>query len=188
MSWNPNGAIGTAAIALLIACAACDEGSQDPNDLRNVKVSLIEAIAAAEAEVPDGIALEGELEREDGEALYAVEMLEPDQLSEVLVDSDDASIVEIEIEDNDGDLEEAAEDAAALAGSQVTLRGAIETAEQHVDGRAVEIEISEPYLEVAVLPPEEGTQAVLVRINLSDGEIMEVGDAPGDSDDGDDGE
>jgi uncharacterized membrane protein YkoI len=60
-------------MAILVAGCAHDSKKEL---IRSTNISLIEAIRTAEASVSDGKAVEAELEKEDGRAMYEVELID----------------------------------------------------------------------------------------------------------------
>lgn len=64
--------------------------------VRLANVSLAEAVKNAEASVPDGRAVEAELEREDGRTVYEVELVDSKQIKrKVYVDALTGKVVRI---------------------------------------------------------------------------------------------
>lgn len=76
----------------MVGCA-----SHDRTDLvRMANISLAEAVKTAEASLPDGRAVEAELEREDGRTVYEVELVDSKQTKrKIYVDAGTGKVVRI---------------------------------------------------------------------------------------------
>lgn len=107
----------TLAAATLSSCTGSGASSKRAALLADVDfdslIGLPAAIAAAQAEVPDGIPVEAELELEDDDenepAAYEVALFDPgtNELIEVEVDAATGEVLEVEVED---DADEEGED------------------------------------------------------------------------------
>jgi uncharacterized membrane protein YkoI len=82
-----------AAVGLM--AGGCTHGSK--RDLiGTTNISLIEAVRTAEASVTDGRAVEAELEKEDGRAVYEVELIDAKQdKRKVYVDAGSGKVVHL---------------------------------------------------------------------------------------------
>ena len=78
-----------------------EEAEEDDLVAGNV-VEIINAMAAAEA-ASNGKAIEAELEMEDGQAVYEVEVANGDVLTTVLVDATSGQVIALDDEDHDED-------------------------------------------------------------------------------------
>ena len=81
-----------------------EEAEEDDLVAGNV-VEIINAMAAAEA-ASNGKAIEAELEMEDGQAVYEVEVASGDVLTTVLVDATSGQVIALDDDDHDEDHDE----------------------------------------------------------------------------------
>jgi uncharacterized membrane protein YkoI len=81
-----------------------EEAEEDDLVTGNV-VEIIDAMAAAEA-ASNGKAIEAELEMEDGQAVYEVEVVSNDVLTTVLVDATSGQVIALDAGDDDDDDDE----------------------------------------------------------------------------------
>ncbi len=81
-----------------------EEAEEDDLVTGNV-VEIIDAMAAAEA-ASNGKAIEAELEMEDGQAVYEVEVVSNDVLTTVLVDATSGQVIALDAEDDGDDDDE----------------------------------------------------------------------------------
>ena len=134
------------------------------------QTSLAQAIEAAEAAEADGIAVEAELEREDGISTYEITLAREIGLIHLLVDPATGEILDREAPSFG---EHFAERAATLfvsltGGEQQLTRGAlaqaVERAETSTGARAIEAEVEDdgPVFEIELLHPERGRIEVTV--------------------------
>lgn len=85
--------LGTLGVAMLMGGCAHDSKKEL---IRSTNISLIEAVKAAEASVSDGKAVEAELEKEDGRAMYEVELIDTKkETRKVLVDAGTGKVFKI---------------------------------------------------------------------------------------------
>jgi len=104
-----------AALALALGCHGSSPGRRAAQlsgmDLDGI-VTLQDALAAAQAEVPDGIAIGAQLEIEDDDevepAAWEVSFFVPgdDQVIEVEIDASSGDVLEVEIEEDAGEQED----------------------------------------------------------------------------------
>ncbi len=87
------GVVGLA--SLIVWGGGCVQ--HDRKDLmRSTNISLSEAVRSAEAVVPDGRAVEAELEQKEGRTVYEVELIDSKQdLRKVYVDASTGKVVRI---------------------------------------------------------------------------------------------
>lgn len=108
------------------------------------KISLTQAIEAAQKEVADGRVIEAALEWDQQPAGYAVDLLVGDKVKKAKIDAATGKV--LDVKDETLDEEEASEIAElkkALAGVKVTPAEAIAAAEKEIkDGQALSIELS----------------------------------------------
>jgi uncharacterized membrane protein YkoI len=69
-------AFGVAGMGLMLLSGIGCTHSGKSDLLRSTNISLIEAVRTAEASVTDGRAVEAELEKEEGRAMYEVELID----------------------------------------------------------------------------------------------------------------
>ena len=168
------------AAAFLVVLSGADtafggdkEKRKDPAvDLGKVSISLIDAIARAEAKT-GGKALEAELEAEKGRVVVEVETLKDGVVAEVKIDAASGEILGVE-EEKESE-KEVAEKAAALQASTVTLAGGILKAEAETGGRAIEAELEaeKDGVELEVKVVKDGTE-LEVQINAATGAVVKV--------------
>jgi uncharacterized membrane protein YkoI len=156
----------------LCACVflACDTGSDSssPEDsLRSAAIGMSEAIAAAEAEVANGVTIEAEFEVGKDGAVFEVAILVDGEVREALVDPSDGRILSVTSDPED--LEQARATAERLATARLSLADAIAVAERATGGTVFEIEVDGQGFELAVLT-DDGPLAVVV--SASDGSIL----------------
>jgi uncharacterized iron-regulated membrane protein len=100
------GVIGLAALGASLAFAGMSKSHEGPeNDaalLPQAKISLTQAIAAAEGQVP-GKAVRAELENENGTAVYGVEVSSGAQATDVKVDANSGKILSAQADRPDHD-------------------------------------------------------------------------------------
>lgn len=117
-------ALPAAVLALgLAASPALASDDEDGRAAAQADVSLNEAAAIAEGEVP-GKTVEAELDDEDGRLVYEIEVAAEDGVTEIHVDAHDGSIVGREPEegddDEDDDRDAASRDDASATGAAGT--------------------------------------------------------------------
>jgi uncharacterized membrane protein YkoI len=157
---------------LVASLSACDmNGSaQDLREsvaegLAQASVPLVEAIATAEGEGA-GVAIDAELENEDGAFVYRVEVVAADGVRRIHVDSQSGAVTRSRLEDA-ADEEESAAATLATGADWGAIIGA---AEAHVSGEAFEIEVDGGIFEVEVL-----TDDAIWEIDVSaDGAVLEA--------------
>ncbi|HUY92577.1 MAG TPA: PepSY domain-containing protein [Pirellulales bacterium] len=138
------------AVALACSLAAVTRAGEDKQQeferakagLEKAKLTLAEAVEAASKKVPDGKAVEAEIETEAGGAAFEVEVVSGTKHLEVKVDADNGDIlgVEEEVEEEEEarkgekkpDDEQLENEAAAT--SKISLLHAIRTASKEVEG------------------------------------------------------
>jgi|GEM_PF-5976732 len=111
MDKTRNAHLACAALLLLLvaACSATSDGQRSALTSANVPdmISLIDAVTIAQAEVPDGMAVEAELELEDDDDPPAYEVVffvrDATQLIEVEVHAFTGEVLEVEVDDDDYD-------------------------------------------------------------------------------------
>jgi uncharacterized membrane protein YkoI len=87
------------AVLMGVGSAALAQGyrgddAKEVRALKRAKVTLIEAIMAAESET-GGRALDAQIEVESGQIFYQVEVFKRNRIKEVYVDSQDGSILDV---------------------------------------------------------------------------------------------
>lgn len=103
-------ALGLAGGAALVSAHQVeDEDAQERAALQAAKITLSEAIAAAEKEVPGGKVIEAEVDVENGVAGYFIE-IEKDGVQTVLVDMQTGQASKIAEADDDDDDEDEDDD------------------------------------------------------------------------------
>lgn len=164
----------TAVLAITNASAGCDRngGEPDPGQeiLPGVELSLAEAIAIGEAEAPEGVPVEAELEGINSDPVYEVGVPGAEVVRELLIDPVTGELRNTleELED----LDEAQAAAAALETSVVTLREAVELAEAEMGAVAVEAEAySDGIIEIVLLSDDT---AIEVEVSMADGSLTEA--------------
>jgi len=97
-------------VALTWGLALSSEGTHEHGKgLLTAKLSMEEAIATAKTQFP-GQVLEAELEREDGQAIYEIEIANTaGAVTEVKVDAQSGEVLSSEIEDDDDHEQEKSE-------------------------------------------------------------------------------
>ena len=182
---------------LLALVPACDQASDDQTlrelldvELDQVEISLQDAIAEAEAEVPGATVIEADLDLEHGMTLYDVELYLDGVEYEVYVSPQDGSIVQIEQEALDADDRAEAEAAAALVLASPGWAALIETAEASAGGTAFEAEADgdDGVLEIEVLADviwevELNTAGDVVKSEIEDDDEWEAEEESEDDDD-----
>ncbi|MEX0829131.1 MAG: PepSY domain-containing protein [Nitrospirales bacterium] len=90
-------------VLLIWGLAMSSEGTHGAKDgLLTAKLSMEEAIATAKAKFP-GQVLEAELENEDGQAVYEIEIAStPGVVTEIKIDAQSGELLGSEVEDQDG--------------------------------------------------------------------------------------
>lgn len=166
-------ALVSMALGLCAAPARADEDeAQEHADARlaldQAKLSLEQAIETALKELPEGKAVEAELELEEGAAVYEVEILAGGKHMMVAIDATDGTVkgVEEEAEETEDEAEceeELAETGAAQA--KLTLSQALAAAlEQFPGGKAFEAEAER----------KEDKLVFEIELLAADNRIMEV--------------
>jgi uncharacterized membrane protein YkoI len=175
---------------LVASLAGCDmDGSAQElresvaEGLAQADVALVEAIATAEAEGA-GVAIDAELENEDGAFVYRIEVVAADGVRRIHVDSTSGAVTRNRLDDA-ADEEETA---AATLATGADWAGIVSAAEAHVSGEAFEIEVEDGIFEVEVL-----TDDAIWEIEVSaDGAVLEAEPSDDvsldDDEDDDDGE
>ncbi len=88
--------------SLVSAHQTDDDDAQERAALQAAKITLSEAIAAAEKEVPGGTAIEAEVDSENGVTSYFVE-IEKDGVQRVRVDMQTGQALKVAADDDDDD-------------------------------------------------------------------------------------
>jgi uncharacterized membrane protein YkoI len=134
--------------------------------LEQSKLSLQEALHKALAEVPDGVVVKAELEKEDGRVVFSMDVAKGTSIVELHVDPVTGAILAREAE---------SEDVSALARGKVTLADAVASALAARPGRAAAAEIEEKkgrlMAEVEVVG-SDGKSAEAV-VDLETGKVVE---------------
>jgi uncharacterized membrane protein YkoI len=88
--------IGAAAVTAVALTAGGCAHENKRELISSTNISLIEAIRTAEATVTDGRAVEAELEKEDGKAVYEVELIDAKQdKRKVYVDAGTGKVIQL---------------------------------------------------------------------------------------------
>jgi uncharacterized membrane protein YkoI len=162
-------------LALLsIGCGTGERLEKLMAALDKAEISLGEAIDIASAEVPDGTVVEAELEVEDGEPYYEVEVLVGDLVKEVSIDPQSGEVLSIEDELEGGRVN------APCPGS-ISVAEAIVKAVEAAGGSAVEVELEGCEFEVQVVKGDEMLEAEVEP----DGTVTEIEESDEDDEDDD---
>jgi uncharacterized membrane protein YkoI len=164
-------------LAIALCAIACDPNDDD-DTVDDVRITLLEAIAIAESEVPVALTLDAELIVED-EAVYDVDRWLDGETHEVILDARTGEVLEIDIVVEDE--VETAQQVAALQGAAIGLVDAIDTALANHDGTAVSAEIGDDLATVIVVLVHDD-QPMAVIVSLADGSIVGTDDPPADDD------
>jgi len=170
----------------LLACSWVMAGEgRDPAKAKaafdKVKVSMSQALEAAQKQVPGGTLLEVDLEMPEKGPVYAISLLHEKLKKEVRIDAASGSVLKVEAEEDEDDAKEAAEAAKVVAAARITLPQAIQTATKAIDGgRVYEAELKlrdgKPRFEVFLLAKDKCMEAQIDAISgkvLRSGEIAE---------------
>ncbi|MEW5728324.1 MAG: PepSY domain-containing protein [Pseudomonadota bacterium] len=163
----------TLAVALGVAAPAA---AQEVAELKDVRIGLSQAIAAAEQAARGGRTVDAELERADGRPVYHVTVLKAEGATTFIVDGTSGQVVDSRDENA---LTELLEYRPPPAGGEraVPLGLAVELAETAVQGRATEAEVERSWrgdrYEVELRRPRGEVE---VEISALTGEIIEVED------------
>ena len=173
----------TGTIALLFGAVAWaaetkeDETKEHANAKKAVvkaKITLREAVEIALKKIPNGKAVEAELETEDDGIEYEVEIIAEGKHMKVEIDPTTGAVKEVEAEkDEEGD-DEKAEEAAAKA--PITLLQAIDAAQKSVPGgkafeAKAEMEDGKLIFEVEFVV---GDKIMEVEVDATTGKVLEV--------------
>lgn len=191
--------------ALLLACGTADGPQGAPGtdarqllqrQLAGAQITLEQAIDIAVAAHPGSVALEADLEGDDGAVVFEVELLSGGDVLEVEIDALTGDIVAVEVDDADdeadveeeeeagGDVEEEDDVLLDCSGS-ISAEEAAAIAEAATSATAVEVEIEEDCeIEVTL----EGANGFIEVELAPDGSVLEIDGEDADEDDGDDEE
>lgn len=132
-------AMALSTVAAVIPAQAETEKSQEITTVLNARVSISQAIAAAE-KAADGRAVRVDLEKRKGAYLYEIATVSKSGGRKVLIDPSSGKIVDSEREGPIGRLidEFDREEVSGIDKSPTTLAAAVAVAERHAGGRAME--------------------------------------------------
>lgn len=166
-----------AALATLLE-AQEHKGQQDiKKAIGAAKVTLAQAIDAAQKEVAGGKVIEAGLEAEKDATFYEVVVLSGEAVKEVKVDAASGKVLGVKDEKPDPDEEkELAEAKQAVAAAKVTFAQALESAVKEVkDGKAFKIELEmkdgKPTYDVALL---QGDKVMKAALDAANGKVLKV--------------
>ncbi len=175
-----------AGLGIAAVLAACEPAV--PKDehglLAGVEVSLLEAMAVAEDELPDGVTVDAELSDEgEQRPQYDIDryLHVDDETRELVIDARTGDVLK-RLTDPE-DQEEGPVQAAAIEASShgITLTRAVEIAADAAEGTPVSAELAldaaEPSIYVVLLQDEE---RVLVIVDLDEGDVERILEAPAD--------
>lgn len=163
-----------------------DEAKEHANAkiaLGKAKLTMEQAVAAALKRLPDGKAVEAELELEGDEVVFEVEIVTGGKHMEVKLDAISGKIKEVEEEgkedekdEKDGEHEDEQAETDIAAKGKITLSQAIATALKQVPGgKAFEAETEREdgklIFEIELLA---GDKAMVVEIDAMTGKVLEV--------------
>jgi uncharacterized membrane protein YkoI len=165
--------VSSPAALLMVASPAA---AQEIAELKDVQVSLAQAIAAAEAAATGGRTVDAELERADGRPVYHVTVIRADGATTYVVDGVSGKVTGRRDENALTELFEYRPPPAGGEGA-VPLGRAVELAEAAVQGRATEAEVERSWrgdrYEVELRRPRGEVE---VELSALTGEIIEVED------------
>ena len=174
--------LGQLLVGLMITAApALAKGPGDVDQLKQAvaaaKISVAQAIEAAQKEVPGGKVIEAGLEAEKDATFYEVVVLSGEAVKEVKVDATSGKVLGVKEEKADADEEkELAEAKQALGAAKLTFAQALEAAGKAVkDGKAFKIELEmkdgKPTYDVALL---QGDKIMKAALDPADGKVLKV--------------
>ncbi len=132
-------AIAVGATGMAFASSGENEHSREIAAVLGAKTSIAQAIAAAERQ-SGGLAMEVDVEKENGAFVYEVKTVSKDKIAEVLVDPASGKVLRTGDEGLIAGIldREDQDEIAKLAASSTTLAAAIATAERQTGGKAIE--------------------------------------------------
>lgn len=169
----PAAALLAATFVIGSGVAHADTNRRDIQAMNNAKLSLAQAIEAAEKQ-GQGRAIEAGFEAKDGTGQYEIKVLSQDKLTKYKLDANTGQVRETENEPIERHLTRLKPQ--DLQSAQVTLTQAIATAEQRVGGKAIDAEVEREAdrveYEVTVARTDGTTQKA--KINGVNGQVTSV--------------
>jgi uncharacterized membrane protein YkoI len=141
------------------------------------KTSLVQAIEAAQKEVPGGKVIEAGRETEKDAVLYEVVMLSGEVVKEIQIDAATGKVLRVKDEKADADeAEELAEIKQALGAVKISLTQALEAAAREVkDAKVVSVELGledgKPVYEVELL---QGDKRMEILVDAVGGKVVKA--------------
>lgn len=159
--------------ASLLALSACDAETEAP-EAQARSVSFADAVATAQAEVPEGVPYEVEFEEHEGQSVIEVELFVGSIVREVHIDPVSGAVISVEDEtDGEQTPAELEQQAKLVAEAKLSIPEAAAKASEQLGGTAteVEFEVIDGAL-VAVVTVEVDGEARELRLDPVDGQVL----------------